>query len=275
MDNGLTVFDYVFEELRKFGATAVPVASLDCNADVTTTLSIIVGKDKKGVAVRVRLEHVMLPDFGKKLDDLIVRLKVDRNSTDLIIDLGTPAYEPYPTFASALELALSKIPHLNAFRSYVLIGSAFPDSLKEVIVPGGFLERHEWKFYLSLLGSLPGDMRKPTFGDYTIVHPGFVASMDMRVIKPAGKLVYTTKEQWMVRKGGAFRDNPGQMHGHCDHVVKSGHFRGPAFSFGDDYIQSCALKNDGPSTMTRWKTVGINHHIMHVLEDISKLSGIP
>jgi|SRR5215472_4574960 len=273
MDNGLTVFAQVFDELRKFRAEAVPVASLDCKADVIAALAAIVRKDKEGVAVRARLEHVMLPDFGKNLAGLMAALKADFNQIDFIVDLGTPAYEPYIVFARALAVALSKIANLNEFRSFVLIGSAFPDSLREVAVPGGFVDRHDWKFYLALLEHLPPKMRRPTFGDYTIVHPAFVASMDMRIIKPAGKLVYTTKEQWMIRKGGAFRDNPKQMHGHCDHVVKSGHFRGPAFSFGDDYIRNCALEREGPSTMTRWKTVGINHHIMHVLDDLAKLGG--
>jgi Beta protein len=129
MDNGLTVFEHVFAELRKFGAEAVPVASLDCKADVIAMLVSIVGKDKKGVAVRARLEHVMLQDFGKRLVGLMAALKAGFTQADLIVDLGTPAYEPYDVFASALAAALSKIPHLHQFRSFALIGTAFPDSL--------------------------------------------------------------------------------------------------------------------------------------------------
>jgi T4 beta protein len=107
------------------------------------------------------------------------------------------------------------------------------------------------------------------------VHPTFIANMDMRTIKPAGKLIYTAKGDWMVRKGGAFRSNPAQMHGHCDHVVKSGEFKGAAFSAGDNYIEKCAAKKESCSTLTRWKEIGINHHIMHVLEDVAKLGGSP
>jgi hypothetical protein len=99
--------------------------------------------------------------------------------------------------------------------------------------------------------------------------------MDMRTIKPAGKLIYTAKGDWMVRKGGAFRSNPAQMHGHCDYVVKSGEFKGASFSAADDYIEKCAAKKESCSTLTRWKEIGINHHIMHVLEDVAKLGGSP
>jgi hypothetical protein len=269
------VFTYVFEEIRKFQANARPVASLDCTAKVIAELATIIATDKKGVAIRARLEHVMKADFTTNLLNLLANLKADPSNTDLIVDLGTPNYEPYKAFASALAIALGKIPNLNAFRTYILVGCAFPDSLKEVSVPGGFVERHDWKFYLAVLANLPKETRRPTFGDYTIVHPNFVAKMDMRMVKPAGKLVYTTGAQWMIRKGGAFRDNPKQMHEHCEYVVNSGHFRGATFSFGDDYIQKCAKKNEGPSTQTRWKSVGINHHIMHVLGEIASLGGPP
>ena len=118
---------------------------------------------------------------------------------------------------------------------------------------------------------MPKAMRLPRFGDYTVVNPTFVANFDMRMVKPAGKVVYTAKDKWMIRKGGSFRDNRTQMHQHCAQIVKSGAFRGEAYSNGDDYIARCARKeaDAGPSTLTRWKEIGISHHIMHVLEDLA------
>lgn len=275
MDSGESVYTFVFDELRKFEAQAVPMVSIDYATGIVGALGAIVAKDKLGIGVRARLEHIMLLDFSSRLAALLKRLKVAPNQTDLIVDLGTPAYEPYKIFCDALKIALGKIGGLDAFRSFVLIGTAFPDSLKDVVKPGGVIERHDWKFYCEFMKSLPLTTRRPAFGDYTIVHPTFVASMDMRTIKPAGKLVYTTKGDWIIRKGGAFRTNPGQMHDHCQFVVASGEFKGPAFSAGDDYIEKCALKKEDCSTLTRWKEIGINHHIMHVLEDVAKLGGSP
>jgi hypothetical protein len=275
MGDGRPVFTYVFDELRKFEANAIPVASLDCQPKVIAELAKIIAQDKKGVGIRARVEHVMKADFAAKLATLLTSLKIDASSGDLIIDLGTPNYEPYPAFASALGLALGKIANLDLYRSYVITGCAFPDSLKEVAVPGGFVDRHDWNFYLALRSSLPKDKRRPLFGDYTTVHPAFTAAMDMRKIKPAGKLVYTTGKRWMIRKGGAFRDNPGQMHGHCDYVVNSGLFRGAGFSFADNFIEKCANEDEGPSNQTRWKSVSINHHIMHVIDEVASLGGKP
>jgi hypothetical protein len=125
-----------------------------------------------------------------------------------------------------------------------------------------------------LISKMPIGVRRPNFGDYTIVHPEFTP-VDMRKIKSAGKLVYTTRGAWEVRKGGAFRDNPGQMHDHCESIISSGKFSGAHYSSGDDYIAKCAARTSGPSSQTRWKFVAINHHITHVLDDLATLGVAP
>jgi Beta protein len=103
------------------------------------------------------------------------------------------------------------------------------------------------------MAKLPAGMRRPNFGDYTVVHPDFTP-MDMRKIKSAGKVIYTTPRNWFVRKGGAFRDNPAQMHDHCADLVKRPIFKGAGYSSGDDYIAKCAVRKEGPSIRHDGKT---------------------
>jgi hypothetical protein len=275
LPDGRPVFTFVFEEIRKFKANAIPVASLDCTATVVGQIAAIVATDNKGVAIRARIEHVMKASFATNLAALLGALAVTPEQTDLIIDLGTPDYEPYAAFAGALAAALAKIPNLVAYRTFILTGCAFPDSLSEVTSPGGFIERHDWKFYVELIAKLAKGLRPPMFGDYATVNPAFVAKMDMRKVNPAGKIVYAMKDRWLVRKGSGFRGNEAQMHGLCADVVKSGFFLGPAFSAGDEYIDNCAKKIVGPSNQTRWKSVGINHHIMQVIGEVASLGGTP
>ena len=99
--------------------------------------------------------------------------------------------------------------------------------------------------------------------------------MDMRKVNPAGKVVYAMKDRWLVRKGSGFRGNEKQMHTLSADVVKSGLFRGPSFSAGDDYIDKCAKKTVGPSNQTRWKWIGINHHITQVIGEVASLGVKP
>jgi hypothetical protein len=273
--NGTDSTTYIFTELRGFESSAVPVVSLDCSKSAINAVSALVNHEKRGVAFRVRLEHIMLPDFDKRTDDLLKQLGTEEADVDFVVDLGTPAYEPYEIFSKALLSILAKVTILSRFRSFIILGTAFPASMQDLAVPGGMVDRQDWLFYKKLVATLPGSMRMPSFGDYTVVNPTFTANFDMRMIKPAGKVVYTTKDQWMIRKGGSFRGNPGQMHNHCSDIVRSGLFCGAGYSNGDDYIARCARREAtaGPSTLTRWKEIGISHHIMHVLHDLATLCG--
>lgn len=269
MSDGSDGISFVFSELRKFNANAVPVVSLDFSSIALATIASIAKQDQRGVALRARLAHVMRPTFSADVARVLGELNIIDSNVDLIIDLGAPTYEPYDIFSKALAAALQRLPLVNLAASFILIGTAFPESLKDIELPGGEIIRHHWAFYKKLIADLPTNFRRPNFGDYTVVNPAFTAAFDFRKVKPAGKLVYTANDRWQIRKGGAFRDNRAQMHGHCAHILKSGYFQGPLFSNGDDFIEKCATKKTGPSTQTKWKEVGISHHIMHVLADLA------
>lgn len=268
LSDGVLPIAYIFDELRTLSSNAVPVVCLTSPADIVTAVSAVVKADKRGLGLRVRLEHMMRAGCSSQIDELLRNLGASRSDTDLIVDLGAPNYEPYSEFALALQLALKNVGDLSSYRSFVLIGTAFPESLG-IAKPGGELIRHDWSFYEELKKTLPPSSRLPTYGDCTTVSPSFNADIDFRKAKPAGKLIYTFGRRWIVRKGGAFVLNRAQMHDHCEHIVSKGYFRGSSFSDGDDYIEKCAQKSVKPTNQTRWKEVAISHHIMHVLEDLA------
>lgn len=274
MGDGRDIFTYVFDALRELQANAMPAVPLDASPSMVASVAGIVATDGLGAAIGVRLEDLMKPDARTRIEALTASLGLSLDEVDLVIDLGAPNFEPYNAFAGALIAAMQKLGDLHAFRNFVVIGTAIPETFKDVAKGADQLPRHDWLFYQTLLGKLPPGMRRPNFGDYTIVHPEFKA-LDMRMIKAAGKLVYTTPADWEVRKGGAFNDNRAQMHGHCASIVASGKFKGAGYSSGDDYIAKCAVHKEGPSNQTRWKEVAINHHITHVLDDLSTSGAAP
>lgn len=274
MDDGSNIFTYVFDALRGFQANAIPAIPLGADVATIHAVSPIVRTDSQGVAISVSLEDLMKPDPSARIAALASALGAPLAEIDLIIDLGAPNFEPYEAFAGALIAALHKLGDLHSFRNLVLIGTAIPETFKDIAKGADVIPRHDWMFYRKLLKKLPEYIRRPNFGDYTIVHPHFTP-LDMRKIKSAGKVVYTTPVSWEVRKGGAFRDNPEQMHGLCASIVSSGKFKGTDYSSGDDYIAKCAVRKEGPSNQTRWKNVAINHHITHVLDDLATLGAAP
>lgn len=270
MADARDIFTYVFGELRVFGANAVPSITLCADAGTVQAVATIVKNESQGVAISVQLEDLMKPDPRTRVQTLASALGTDLSDTDLIIDLAAPNFAPYDAFAGALIAALGKLGELNSFRNLALIGTAIPETFKDIAKGADDIPRHDWLFYQALLARLPRGMRRPNFGDYTIVHPKFTP-LDMRKIKSSGKLVYTTPRSWSVRKGGAFRDNPKQMHDHCAAIISTGIFKGADYSGGDDYIAKCAAREEGPSNQPWWKYVAINHHITHVLDDLATL----
>lgn len=274
MGDGLDIFTYVFEALRAFQASSIPALPLDSSPLMIASVASIVATDALGAAITVRLEDIMKPDARTRIEALATLVGVSFDEVDLVIDLGAPNFEPYDAFAGAMIAAMRRLGDLHAFRNFIVIGTAIPETFKNVAKGADQLPRHDWLFFQAMIAKMPADMRRPNYGDYTIVHPEFTP-VDMRKIKSAGKLVYTTSGAWEVRKGGAFRDNPGQMHDHCASIVTSGKFSGAGFSSGDDYIAKCAVKSKGPSNQPWWKFVTINHHITHVVTDLAKRGAAP
>ena len=238
--------------------------------------SRVTAQDRKGLGVILRIEDLMRLGMKDRVDELTASLDVAFHETNLFIDLGAPNFRPYTTFAKALITALLPMGDMRSFRNLVLISTAIPQTFSDIAKGIDQILRHDWLFYNMLCATLPLDMRHPVYGDYTIVHPDFVA-LDMRMIRPTGKVIYTMTEAWGTRKGVAFRGNEIQMHEHCQAIIgtSSFAFQGSDFSYGDNFIEKCANREVGASNLTRWKEVGINHHITTVVNDLATLSAAP
>ncbi|MCP4165931.1 MAG: hypothetical protein GY759_08560 [Chloroflexi bacterium] len=272
MDDGRHVYDYIFDGLRPHQAHAIPAIPIAADTDTLNSVKRASKTDGHGVGIILRIEDLMGGPRGK-ISALIEMLSSSENEVDLIIDLRAPNFEPYASFATALIASMRRLGDIDGFRNFVMVSTAIPQSFVDIARGTDEIPRHDWMFYQTLLEALPSAMRLPNYGDYTIVHPDFVA-MDMRMIKAAGKVIYTTPNTWGTRKGGAFRGNEEQMHAHCASILEDDkfQFQGAGFSFGDAYIAKCAVGDEKPSNLTRWKDVAINHHITMVTNGLSKFA---
>ena len=276
MGGGEHVFDYVLGNLRAKGGLAIPALRLGADTETMVAVARAISWDQHGTGVIVRLEDLMRDDVGVRILALVNDLGGRPDKVDVLIDMAAPNYEPYEMFANALVLALRNLGDTSAFRNLILVGTAIPESFASVAKGSDEIPRHDWLFYQVLLKHLPADMRRPTYGDHTTIHPAFKA-IDFRAIRPSARVVYTTPKTWATRKGGAFRNDPAQMHSHCSAIVTEPRFgfRGSGFSHGDDFITKCAVGAAGPSNLTRWKEVGISHHITAVVDDLATLRAGP
>ena len=171
MDNGSHVFDYIFDGLRSFHAQAAPAMSIASDSDTVAAAAKAIGQDGHGAGIRVRLENLMTRAPGKEVVKLANKLSLPLEEADLIIDLRSPNFEPYHVFAKNMVNALKRLGDLSDFRNLVIISTAFPRSFGEIAKGNDKIPRHDWLFYKTLLATLPNGMRRPVFGDYTVVHP--------------------------------------------------------------------------------------------------------
>jgi hypothetical protein len=165
------------------------------------------------------------------------------------------------------------IPMLNRWRTFTVVGSAFPNTIAGLPSQTNLVPRREWEAYQSLLSNLGTEIRIPAFGDYGAAHPELI-ELDMRLIKPFAKLRYTTDEAWHIGKGSPVRTHGfGQYVSLCKELTSKSYFDGPDFSEGNRYIADCARGNASTDNLTTWVWVATNRHLTKVVNDLSKLHG--
>jgi len=265
---------YVFERLRALKCNAVPVVGFSRNTKYKQAVRKVASEDKHGLCIRVTIEEAAKPSLSSNIDALLSATQVEAMDCDLVLDLGAPNFEPVDGFSKLVEALIKKIPNLGQWRTFTLIGSAFPSSMGEVKQGSTIKPRSEWILYKILAASLEkAGIRLPTFGDYGINHPN-ILMLDMRPIKPASTVRYATDDAWYIVKGPNVRDNGyGQYRQHCQTVIDSGLYSGPEFSEGDAYIKKCADGTGKTGNLTTWRNVGTNRHIEKVVQDVSNLFG--
>lgn len=271
MSSGESSIRYVLNSLEANSCKYVPVISLSKSKEYLRDVKMSL-QYTGGVAFRLSLAEIAHPDINAQMKKTIQGLGIEYDYVDLIIDLARPdTFMPYNKFGKLLQHYVRKIVHLKNFRSFVLIGTSL--NLSEVKKPGGEFERQEWLFFRELVELGGNDGQVPSYGDYAIETPAF-QDIDFRMMKPAGKIVYTCEDTWLISKGGAFRDNPSQMVGHCIQVKSSPHYCGKNYSWGDWKIDEISQnKTSNYGQLSTWKQVGTNHHLTRVVRQLSNYFG--
>ena len=270
MATGIHPAPFVFDGLRGRRCSAIPVTGLDRDSAYQQEIRKVVTKNKSGVCLRIKIQEAAKDLLKDNLDSLLSRFKVKPESCDLIIDLGAPNnFVPLKGFLGIIQTIASKIPYLNNWRTFTLIGTSFPESMGGIMLGVTNIPRYEWKIYKILVESFrKAKIRLPTFGDYAISNPN-VPDLDWRVVKPTVKIRYTIDDSWYIAKGKNYRDfGYGQYHELSKKILDSDYYYGQTFSWGDKYIQQCA--NGGKTgNLTMWLEVDTNHHIEKVIRDVA------
>ena len=270
MSDGTHPLTKIFNEMRIKHFPAIPVTGISRVTEYQQAVIEIIENDKLGVCLRLTSRDLDDDDLEDKIEDLLSSLKVQFDQVDLVLDIESISSEQIGLQARAIRSYLTDLPNIREWRSLILSCSSFPETL-------GAFERNttsattraEWLIWASLAGGRSRIARLPTFSDYTVVHPE-PFEMDPRFMQMGAKIKYTYEEEWLIVKGESIkRKGAEQTHRLCRRLVESPEYSGRDYSWGDEYINSCALKETGPGNQTTWVRVGVNHHITFVVRQLA------
>lgn len=252
--------------------TCIPVITFDNLCLYQNILSSnAVSYFEDGIAIRIYQKDFLGVDF----DSIIAqfnRINFNTNKVDLIIDLKTIKEEDIPTLTLALKGIIATIDQAS-FRNIVIIGSGYPDAFPSVFMGG---DRHKTlpRFELRLWEQLNLTLAKRVksnfiFGDYccsgAMPLPENVSQM-----RPSAIIKYTTENSWYISKGiQLIRGGHEQYFELASELVESDVFLGREYSWGDEQIYLCSLKERGSGNPTTWVQIATNHHITLVAQQFS------
>jgi hypothetical protein len=275
MENGKHPLAFLSEGAEAKDLRLIPVTGLRRDRDYQIAAKAATEAHKKGACIRLENEDFEeLTELNARLDSLLASLSLDRPQVDIVLDFRDIRPSQTATVGIAVRSILQIIRGIDEWRSVVLAATAFPPSLS-VVLPSSTetLPRSEWSVWTSLAQNRSRLPRLPTFGDYGIQHPDPTEEIDPRVMTTSANIRYTTDTDWLIVKGKSIKKHgPEQSHGLCRTLIARAEYKGPTFSWGDQYIEECAGRSTNPGSPTTWRKVGTNHHLTLVVEQLANFA---
>lgn len=273
LNNGDHALVWLFNEFRNIGLNAIPVTHLDYDQAYQNEVREIYNTDGRGFLIRVNTNQLSDRQFTANLSTLLNNFEISYDEIDLLIDLGDVLNDNVLEKVFLIENYMtSVIPSVSDWRSISIAGSSFPRSMSEIQSRSTeYIERNEWTIYTHLISNGNID-RIPTYSDYSIAHPE-IEQVDPRIMNMSASIRYTTENEFLILKGRGVR-SPGsggfsQFHALSERLIQMPEYSGPAFSWGDNYINECANRREGPGNATTWRRVGNTHHISIIVNQIA------
>lgn len=273
LSSGQHPVEFVIDSIENHGTAAIPVTGLFRYQSFHDAIKKVIQKYNRGVCIRLESDELNdLAALKNDLDDLLDFLNLSPDDADLVLDHKQISNKQKNTLIHNKILILAQLPYLKQWRTLTICSTAFPKNLT-LHVPSnsqGALPRTEWTIYKHLANL--NLARVPSFGDYNINNPAFV-NLNPKLINPAVSIKYSRDDEFLIFKGAGIKNNGlAGMPNLAKQLVAHPKYCGQAFSFGDQYIFDCA--NGGPTgNLETWVTVGVNHHLTLVVNDLANLYG--
>lgn len=264
---------WVFNQAREAGLSCIPVIGLNRDSDYLEAVKTVVKQDKRGVCIRIENNDIEDDNLDESITQIVKSMGLKEPDVDIVIDLKEIQKEQMGLLIRSIRDVIRSLPNVDNWRALSLVATSFPQTMSGFDPDSVSLTtRVEWNLWTTLFHNLNKIPRMPDYGDYTIVHPELI-DVDPRIMQLGAKIKYTCDQEWIIVKGGSIkRRGSEQTRDLCRTLVKLDQYQGKNFSYGDLYIYNCANGLEGVGNQTTWVTVGVNHHIAFVVNQLKKYS---
>jgi hypothetical protein len=255
----------LFDEARARGLRLVPVGRLTYRPVLRAAIWETVVRDGRGMCIRLTRRDLARPALQADLQNLLDDLALTPAEADLVLD-----FEIVDASGFDLMVACALLPILDEWRSFTVVGGAFPKDLGGPLqTPGRHLQsRYEWRTWTDQIGrSLP---RTPAYGDYAMRYPLLIKYE--RRPTPSASIRYTVDRDWVVMRGQQLNAERFVQYRANAQLLKAGtDYKGESFSYGDQCIHEIATGTKNTGNPQSWLTVGVNHHLTLAVLQLASL----
>jgi hypothetical protein len=271
--DGAHPLNYVFQEADRLGLQLIPVTDLARDDDFQRACRGVARDGGLGACLRLQREDFEdVEELNPQISTVLQAVGTSTEETDLVLDLRALGTTEGSALLAAVPALIRSVPRLQEWRSFALAGTGFPPNLTGLPQSRtSEIPRLEWILWSHIIAR-SRVRRLPAFGDYAICHVQ-PPEVDPRVMKPSASIRYTTDKDWLVVKGRNLREYSfDQFYEVCRNLIARPEYCGPAFSWGDWFINECADGRRGPGNLTTWRQVGTSHHLAFVVNQIANLA---
>lgn len=257
------------------GITFTPVTGISRSSDVDPALQ----HRAHGLALRLTRGEFEEGNLPQRLGAFTQKHGLNREETDIILDLGAVDDMITPGIRALAVAFLSAVPDHSAWRTFTISACAFPRSMGGVDRHShDLVERADWLAWRDGLHARRAELpRLPTFSDCAIQHPMGVEGFDPRYMPVSAAIRYTLEEDWLLVKGESSRQTLPSIqfprlatqlvYGHLKN-----HFAGETHCTGCASIKAAADGTPGLGSATVWRRLGTIHHITRVVQDLAAVA---
>lgn len=272
MPDGSHPLTWLVTQAAARGLELIAVLATDRGAGQLDAVAALPAQLREQVALRLPISSWPSIAGYADVDAVLTRLGLAPEQVHIVLDV---ADDPGPAALAATLAEVRALRDLDRWRTLTVASASMP----AVLPPGAgvhVLPRDDWAMYRAIAAA-PSVPRMPTYGDYAVAHPDPVSDVDPRVMNISATLRYSTRDSWLIAKGGLFKGNGGRGQGGaavppaCNALI--GH---PGFMAGHCGFEAWvdAARSGGPTgNAGTWRRQATRHHLHLVTEQIATPGG--